>query len=443
MIIEQGYFLWRGGTGMSISIGERIRHLRIYRKMSQSELVEGICSVAYLSKIENGKAKPSNQFLQKVSVKLNIRFEMLKNQNEDGFQKELETILFRVEEQNKALSEEEESLLKMALLEFIPSQLLIRVFTVLLKELVEKKSMSEADKLYETYYKLIDDTDKIELDHPYEQKSHLRLHNALGKYLYVKQNFNQADYHYSISEKLINDNKNIESAKLYYNISLVKQRILEDKTIALFYCQKSYDIFQRENDAANLVKVLITMGVQYHLLAKYESSLTSLQDAEKHLEALPSNSKQVFLPMITYNMGRVYHKLEDYEKATLYYNKSLGITENEVQKSYILKSLLEIKLKKKEWVSVKELLDETFTLVNKNKLVHMEIELLSVKAKVFEKRGDDLNYEKSIKYAIERADSEGYSPLVKEMAEELANYYFDLRLYKKASEYYFLALNNS
>ncbi|WP_164218617.1 helix-turn-helix transcriptional regulator [Virgibacillus sp. YIM 98842] len=429
---------------MSISIGERIRHLRIYRKMSQSELVEGICSVAYLSKIENGKAKPSNQFLEKVSVKLNIEFEMLKNQNDDGFQEEIETILFKMEEQSKALSQEEESLLKMALLEFIPTQLLVRVFTTLFKELVEKKSMIEANKLYDSYYKkLMNETEDLEVESQSEQKNYLALHNVLGKYFYVQQNFNQSDYHYSISETLISDSKDIESAKLYYNISLVKQRILEDKTLALFYSKRSYEIFRRENDLDNLVRVLITMGVQYHLLSKYDFSLKSLREAQKHLEEFQSKSRQVFLPMITYNMGRVYQKLEEYEEAILYYNKSLACTESEVQKCYILKGMLEIRLKKKEWPTVKKLLDETFTLVNKNKLTHMEIELHSIKSKVFKNRGDHFNYEKTIKYAIECAVSEGYTPLIKEMAEELADYYFELRLYKKSSEYYFLALSNS
>lgn len=412
--------------------------------MSQSELVEGICSVAYLSKIENGKAKPSTQFLKKISVKLNIGFEMLKNQNDDGFQEEIKTILFKMEEQNKSLSEEEESLLKMALLEFIPTQLLVRVFTTLFKELVEKKSMTEANELYDSYYKkLINETEDLEVESQSEQKNYLELHNALGKYFYVQQNFNQSDYHYSISETLISDSKDIESAKLYYNISLVKQRILEDKTLALFYAKKSYEIFRRENDLDNLVRVLITMGVQYHLLSKYDFSLKSLKEAQNYLVEFQSKSRQVFLPMITYNMGRVYQKLEKYEEAISYYNKSLACSESDVQKCYILKGLLEIRLKKKEWPTVKKLLDETFTLVNKNKLTHMEIELHSIKAKVFKNRGDHFNYEKTIKYAIECAVSEGYTPLIKEMAEELADYYFELRLYKKSSEYYFLALSNS
>lgn len=120
---------------MNNNIGERIRQLRIYKKMSQSELVKGICSIAYLSRVENGKEKPSNQFLEKVSERLNISVEMLINQNTGILQEEIETILFKIEEENRALSKEEESLFKLVLLEFIDPLLIIRVFTTLLEEL--------------------------------------------------------------------------------------------------------------------------------------------------------------------------------------------------------------------------------------------------------------------------------------------------------------------
>lgn len=428
---------------MSINIGERIRHLRIYRNMSQSELVEGICSVAYLSRIENGKAKPSNQFLEKISNRLNISFEMLKKQNTDVLQENIEELLIKVEEENKVLSEEEKSFFKMVLLEFLDPQLLIRVFTVLFYELVEGRSMHDADLLYESYVNLIDVNSALKLKDQKEQTVYFRLHSTLGKYFYFKQNFNRADYHYSISETLISDKNALESAKLYYNLSLVKQRILKDNTVALYYSEKSYDIFQKQNDFENMVNVLITMAVQYHLISEYDKSLKLLNDAERHLENIHSKDRQALLTMITYNIGIVYQKLKEYEQAIYYLNKSSDSTENKIHRIYILKGLLEIKLEKKEWREVKNLLDETLTLVNEYKLTYIEVELYLIKALVYKERGEDLNYEKTIKHAIERAELESYSILIRNMATELANYYYELRLYKKASDYYLLALNNS
>lgn len=428
---------------MSINIGERIRHLRIYRNMSQSELVEGICSVAYLSRVENGKAKPSNKFLEKISIRLNISFEVLKKQNTDVLQENIEELLIKVEEENRVLSEEEKSFFKMALLEFLDPQVLIRVFIVLLYELVEERSMRDADLLYESYINLIDVNDTLKQKNQKEQKVYFRLHSTLGKYFYFKQNFNKADYHYSISESLISDKNAIESAKLYYNLSLVKQRILKDNTLALYYSEKAYDIFQGQNNFENMVNVLITMAVQYQLISEYDKSLKLLNDAETYLENIHSKDKHALLTMITYNIGIVYQKLKEYDQAIFYLNKSSDSTENKIHKTYILKGLLEIKLEKKDWREVKSLLDETFTLVNEYKLTYIEVELYLIKALVYKERGEDLNFEKTIKYAIERAELEGYSILIRKMAIELANYYYELRLYKKSSDYYFLALRNS
>ncbi|CAI8720604.1 hypothetical protein EMIT019CA3_140030 [Bacillus pseudomycoides] len=55
-----------------MKIGEKIRQIRIHREMTQGELVNGICSIPYLSRVENGTAKPSHSFLEKVSAKLDI-----------------------------------------------------------------------------------------------------------------------------------------------------------------------------------------------------------------------------------------------------------------------------------------------------------------------------------------------------------------------------------
>ena len=51
-------------------VGERIRQLRIHKQLTQKELTEGICSITYLSRIENGQINPSAEFLRKVSKRL-------------------------------------------------------------------------------------------------------------------------------------------------------------------------------------------------------------------------------------------------------------------------------------------------------------------------------------------------------------------------------------
>ncbi|MCU4788208.1 helix-turn-helix domain-containing protein, partial [Bacillus cereus] len=56
-----------------MEIGERIRHVRMQKGLTQGELVSGICSITYLSRIESGKITPSSSFIQKVSKKLEVK----------------------------------------------------------------------------------------------------------------------------------------------------------------------------------------------------------------------------------------------------------------------------------------------------------------------------------------------------------------------------------
>ncbi len=55
-----------------MQIGDKLRQLRIYKGLSQASLAEGICSTAYLSKVENGKTTPSASFLEKITIKLEV-----------------------------------------------------------------------------------------------------------------------------------------------------------------------------------------------------------------------------------------------------------------------------------------------------------------------------------------------------------------------------------
>ena len=428
---------------MQTNIGEKIRHLRIHKQLSQTELVDGICSVTYLSKVENGKAKPSKAFLQQVAERLNVSFDVIDNPSSDSFQQKLETSLASIEAEKRTLTEEEESLLKMAFIEFVQPLLLVRVFTALLRNALDKRFLQEADAVYEASIKLIDTTISFSSEEEIVKSTYFNFHNVIGRYFYRKGDFNKANYHFSVAESLIVDPYSLESAMIYNNLSLVKQRVLEDKTLALFYSEKAYEIFKKHQNIRNIIDILITIGVQYHITEQYEKSLHALEEALGYVEQSTLPNKDDRFIMIHYNIGRVYQKLVEYEKAIMYYNECLQSTIGDTYKVYVLKGLLEIKLKLKEWESVKRLLDEALLLTQQHRMVSVEVELYWIKANIFKERGDDVNYEKYIKEAIEKAESIGFQLLVKDMAKELGDYYNENRFYKKAAKYYALALSSN
>ena len=136
----------------------------------------------------------------------------------------------------------------MAFIEFVQPLLLVRVVTALLRNALDKRLFQEADAMYEASIKLIDMTLSFSSEEEIEKRIYFNLQNVIGRYFYRKGDFNKADYHFSIAERLIINPYTIESGIIYNNLSLVKQRVLEDKTLALFYSEKAYKIFKEQQD---------------------------------------------------------------------------------------------------------------------------------------------------------------------------------------------------
>lgn len=65
------------GTNYYIKIGPYIKELREKNNMTKSQLAEGICSVSYITRIENGERCPTSVILRQIANKLGITTEYL------------------------------------------------------------------------------------------------------------------------------------------------------------------------------------------------------------------------------------------------------------------------------------------------------------------------------------------------------------------------------
>jgi transcriptional regulator with XRE-family HTH domain len=96
--------VWR----MSTRIGTHLRELRKKRKLSLRKLGEAInVDYAYLSKIENGKHKPSIDLLEQIAEYFNVdvSYFFMNEELLDGFKQEEKNILFERELTPEALSD--------------------------------------------------------------------------------------------------------------------------------------------------------------------------------------------------------------------------------------------------------------------------------------------------------------------------------------------------
>lgn len=82
---------------LNVSIGNEIKRIRQERNWTQSELCQGICSQAEISKIENGRNSPTVDLLQQIAERLKIPISFLfENQKQEESVKKLDHTLLRL-----------------------------------------------------------------------------------------------------------------------------------------------------------------------------------------------------------------------------------------------------------------------------------------------------------------------------------------------------------
>ncbi|MEN1936712.1 helix-turn-helix transcriptional regulator [Paenibacillus sp. 102] len=250
-----------------MKIGEKIRQIRIHREMTQGELIDGICSIPYLSRVENGTAKPSRSFLERVSAKLNINVDHLTKQSKTDFEADILAITINYKENNK-LTESEISLLELHTREMHPLPILLKIFGVLLHYYVCTDASKKANSIYQQSINLISNQPNQLFAEDFSY-----YYIACGNYFYMKQDFIKTNEYYEQANQLLTSEENLQRAHLYYNLSLVKQRLIKDQSVSRKYSKKAYELFNKLNNKIPMTDALITIAVQYHLDERYEESL--------------------------------------------------------------------------------------------------------------------------------------------------------------------------
>ena len=74
----------------------------------------------------------------------------------------------------------------------------------------------------------------------------------------------------------------------------------------------------------NVVNTLLMLAILYIMDELYKKALESLQQVENSL-AINGDSK--YLPIISYDYGKIYQGLKDYTNAIKYYEKTLELSE--------------------------------------------------------------------------------------------------------------------
>ena len=418
-----------------MQVGDKLRQLRIYKGLSQAELAEGICSTAYLSKVENCKTSPSSNFLEKITKKLEVEPSVFSTDKSIYYTKLIRQLEEKVKNQEE-LSEKDVSALYLALYETLSMDLHVKVFNLLMNFYVEKMQQVEAQRLYELCEKLIPMEAELMLEDPHDV---FVFYNLLGNYFYMQQQFHSADFYYTKAKNQGSNNR-LELAKIFFNMSLSKQRIFDDMHISLIYAKQAYDLFEQEEAHLEMINVLISMAVQYTHIQNFEAAKSSLLTARQKIEQQPNIELNSTLFMMEYHYGKLYEAMGDEEAALQKYKELTDTLEEHPSLVYVLKSMIDLYFKQKKWLEVQVYCERAMELANLYQMNYIYIELIVVKANMMRIKLDEVGYEKEMKKALSLAKEGSLRKLIKEIGQILGDYYMELRYYKKASEHYRMAL---
>lgn len=416
-----------------MEIGERIRQIRIHKGLTQTELIKGICSNTYISKIESGKAKPSYSFILKIASVMEVDPEFLLNRN----LKNAETDVQRIYEeyiQSEKVGSQDLALLKLHARENHSNSTLIKIYSVLIAYYT-KHSFEEARSLVEQAKNII----SSKLNNTGNEISFY--FNCLFRFFYNDKNYSEALIYAGLRlDSLQYDSMPLEEGKAYFNLAMVRAKIDEDLELARTYIRKALQIFIEQDFKSGIGNALAQLAIQLHLNKFYDESLETLNELSLLAEGL---NKDYYTPILEYNYGRVFQRLGKFDQAVEHLLKSIESdlkANKEEETIHAYKALAEISIERKDWKEADEYLNKCFHLTAEYNLPNAHIQLLHIRAQTHKARLDFTSYEKELQQAIELAQTGQYPLLIKKISTELADHYNEVRAYKMAAKYYRIAL---
>lgn len=409
-------------------IGTRIRYYRKRSGLTLEQLADGICSVSYLSKFEHGE-KASDEIVEFLCKRLGISFKDVDNHEEiNEINRLLDEWYEEIRDRNDDVIEEKEKVITEKIANFEDPLLFLKFDLFKVRRLLIEYKNGEAKKLLKNIEKF-KELFTTELEYFY--------YHFQGIYDFHTENYENTIVCYEKAEELLSklDFNDEEAAELYYLIGLAYTYYYQ-VTKCINYVHKSLAIFEKSYNIRRIADCQTLLGISNRRIHNYKQAESHYQQALKFANLLNDSEQKA---IIYHNLGFVQSNLDNSQKAIEYYNQSLKyktdldpngilITIYLIAKEY---HLLSDKTNSLKWIN--KGLDNPHI---KGREYHYQLKILEFTIE-HDNRYEGLLRKEAIPYfkKIKKWD------LVTNYAEELANHYYDIGQYKKASKYYRLANN--
>ncbi|WP_188207652.1 helix-turn-helix domain-containing protein [Alkalibacillus aidingensis] len=402
-------------------VGKTIKWYRTGKGLTQEQLAEGICSVTYISKLENGLVEFNEDILRKLSQRLDIKQSLILSRKNPSLEEDLKGWLehihiFHIPEMKKFYNK---------LTSSITDDLHVDHHTLyylgLFGHYLLMDQLNEAEKIF----KYITNRSMV-----FKACAPYSFYKFVGIYYRRKGLYNHAIEHLETAEEILGDE---EDPELHLVMAQVYNRF-NDILISNKHAQKAFKLFQDKLYYVRMIDCQVVLGVNYCLVGDYysaENYFVKLKevDGEHLLDKTRAN--------IHHHIGYIRFHMQRYDEAQKYFKKALdfNISESDFLNARYLLSYIHV-LKKDHYLAKKHINHGLMIAKNINHQRYI-VKFKVLKMQLEKRDGELLDY---LQHKV--------LPFFENSGEEveLKHYYYlygqllyQNKRYKKAAEYFMLA----
>lgn len=406
--------------------GKKIYFYRIKKGLTQKAASEGICSVSYLSKIENNSITASPEILQLLCDRMDIEYSNVSEESINQMRKELFDWYQDIKYKSRESADQKYTCFKSSF---------------------SKVDDPEIVHLYQAmcarYYLYIEDLDAAEellnelneIKKTYSSQIKFYIFQFTGLLEYMQDRFKSSlDYYikaYKLYPKL-----DLQEQELLYQLANLNAR-LGYFSQSLYYAKIALEEFNAEANYSRSLDCHIMLGISYSRLKDYSAAMYHYELAMNAAKANPSLKE--IIPGIMHNMGHCYFQMGEYEKALTVLNECLvlkkgkhaDITISLIAHTYLNKNEFKEALK---WVKKgMKMIGDSAINVN---YIRMKILQFRLENKARTEEAQHFLEKEALPFLEKTKDRLNLI----EVYDELAAFYTDKFSYKQAN-YYFAKVN--
>ncbi|PZM66153.1 hypothetical protein DOE73_08190 [Paenibacillus dendritiformis] len=403
----------------TINYGKLIATKRIEMNITQEELAKGICSIPYLSKIENGKIYANPDIIYLLCEKLNLSCSELEENNNEVILL-IQELFTSINEDDETLSKELWDKLEQYSESFYNPEVSIYYDLIEMRYHIYIKNLRRAEQIGKKLDRICKTLNNDQLFYYHYFIGLLFLHkqnymegiNSFKKALPYRQLASSRDYH------------------IIYYLSLSYSH-MKRPSLAIQFGLEALTFFQENLNYNRIIECYILIGFNYARIKQFNEAYNLY---EKVLRLTKKNKDDKTTGKVYHNMGYLYSMQNDHESAIKYYKKSLKLkSENDPMYHHTLYYLAKEYLKIKNEFLALSCIEKGLQSPANNKANLIKLTVL--KLFIIANTEQYINYlkDEAIPYFKEKNDF----PTLAKYYEYLGDLYSENYFYYKKSTYYY------